>query len=250
MTKYLDSLFWDLVNGKSELFNKLIDNGIINYNEVLENLLNEGDSTKLYRFAKYINKVSREDKIKIANKIIERGTTAFIVYYAKDVEGAPVELLEDAIIKSDSLEYQYEFAKDVKGANIGRLEDAVISGGNAEYIFRFALNVPGANIIKLAQAITKTNDSKYICLFFINISNLDVSLFEDALVRIGNIDDYKKFLEYKEKLQDEYFNKLCSSINNDDMSDLEVNRERYAYLFKEPSDKAKVLIKKLSDRGY
>ena len=250
MTKYLESLFWDLVRGKSELFNKLIDNDIINYNEVLEELLNEGDHTKLYRFAKYINKVSREDKIRIANKIIERGITAFIVYYAKDIEGAPVKLLEDAIIKSGSLEYQYEFAKDVKGANIDRLESAIISSGSAEYIFRFALNVPSANIIKLASAITKTNASNYICLFFINISNLDVSLFEEALVRIGNIDDYKRFLEYKEKLQDEYYNKLCTSINNNDMSDLEVNRERYTYLFKEPSAEAKVLIKKLNDRGY
>ena len=44
MTKYLDSLFWNLINEKSKLFNKLIDNCIIDYNEVLENLLNEGRS--------------------------------------------------------------------------------------------------------------------------------------------------------------------------------------------------------------
>ena len=250
MTKYLDSLFWDLVNEKSELFNKLIDNGIINYNAVLEILLNEGDPTKLYRFAKYINKVSKEDKIRIADKIIERGTTAFIVYYAKDVLDAPIELLEDAIIKSGSLEYEYEFAKDVKGANISRLEDAIISRGSAEYIFRFALNVSDANINKLARAITKTDDSKYICLFVMNIPDLDLSLFDDTLVRIGNIDDYKKFLEYKIRIQDEYYSKLCSSIKDNDIEDLELNKERYAYLFKEPSVKAKVLIKKFNDRGY
>ena len=230
--------------------NKLIEAHIIDYDELLSTLLSEGTASKLYSFARYVERVSKADKLTIATKLVERRAILEMFYMARDISDAPILLLEEAIIASRSGHFIYLFAKEVKEANIELLENAIIDLADSKSIFRFAVNVPGANLEKLTSAIIKTHDAKYICLFATSIPGVNLPLLEEELVRTGDITEYQKFLAYKKKVQDEDYLKLSDAIAGQNMDDLEKNRERYSYLFRESSSEAKALIKKINDSGY
>lgn len=250
MTDYLSELFRNIKLDNGKKINLLIDKGIINYHEVLDNLLNMGSSRNLLLFATYIEKVSTEDKIVIAKELIRRKSYYEITIIAKDVIDSLYELFEEAIISSDNAYIIYDFAFNVGNINIEKFENKIIELGNPVYIFRFALNIKGANISKLEKAIILTNNSEYISLFATRIANANLELLEEALSNNGNLDDFKAFLKYKNKVQKEDYNKLCNSIKNNDINDLELNKDRYAYLFKEPSEKVKALVRKINNLGY
>ena len=250
MTEYLNILLDNIQKDEGKKINYLIESNIIYYQEVFNTLLKEAPSYTLLLFAKYIKKVSKEDKIVIVNELIRRNSIVDVFNFAFEVDDPPVKLLEEAIVKSRLAHFIYVFARDVKGANINILEEAIIDIGNAEYIFRFAKDVKGANISNLTNAIIKSNNAKYICLFAIYVPNANIELLEEALVNIGDINEYQSFLEYKKELQDKYFDNLNNSIANDNKIDIEENREKYTYLFKEPSAKAKLLVKKITKRAY
>lgn len=250
MTTYLKWIIKNIESDKGKVFNLLIDKGIINYKEVLSVLIYNGTDEELYNYVKYINILTKEDKRLVLDELIRRKSPEFLLRYACEIEDAPVEEIEKIIIELKMPNYIGLFALKVKGANIPLLEKSIIENANAGNIYFFAKDIKGANINNLTNAIIDTNDAKYICLFAKNIPGANIELLEEALINTGNLDEYKNFLIHKQKVQEEYFTKLCYSINNNDMEDLDKNRDNYAYLFEEPSTKAKSLIKKLNDRGY
>lgn len=113
--------------------------------------------------------ISREDIEKAEEIVIEESTKKVLWYtknnilrFAKEIKGANIEKLEDAIIKTRSADNILKFATDVDGANIEKLENAIIEIGDARYIFEFATEIKGANIEKLRKAVVKTKDEHYI----------------------------------------------------------------------------------------
>ena len=83
-------------------------------------------------------------------------------YFARNIKGANIEKIEDAIIAYGDFEFIYYFATEVEGADIEKLEDAIIATGNAEYIYLFARDVKGANKEKLLHALINIQDIYYI----------------------------------------------------------------------------------------
>ena len=86
----------------------------------------------------------------------------YIYQFARDVKGANIEKLENAIIETNDVGYIYLFAKDVKGANIEKLENAIIATNRVKFMQEFAKNVKGANIEKLENAIIEINNPSLI----------------------------------------------------------------------------------------
>ena len=92
---------------------------------------------------KIIKKISDRKKVRdIINLDVKR-----IYSYALYNKEADLSILEDAIIKKGYPEYVYKFARDIEGADIKKLEDAIKKGG-AEHIYGFARDIEGADIKK------------------------------------------------------------------------------------------------------
>ena len=72
------------------------------------------------------------------------------------------EVLEEAIIENNDLDYICYFAANVKEANISKLEGKVIESKDPEKIFKFAKNVKNANIKELWKAEVLTSNIEYI----------------------------------------------------------------------------------------
>ncbi len=252
MTEYLRIILKNIDRDNGKIINILINKGIINYKETLDTLLNEGTDELLYKCAKYVKVLNSDDRRLIINELIKRKSFTYLLHYACEIEDAPVEEIEKVIIDLRMIGIIKTFALKVKGANIKLLEDAIININNPEGIYFFAKEVPGANINRLANAIINTGEPRYISLFARYIKNSNLELLEEALVNTKtlSLDQYKEFLDYKESVQSVDFDKLCISLKDNDLNDLEDNKDKYAYLFKEPSIKSKVLMKKLNDRGY
>ena len=250
MTTYLKEILNRIDKDNGKTFNLLVGKGIIDYKEVLVNLLKEGTDEELYKYLKLVNKLTNEEKELIFDELIRRKSLAYLCMCANEIECAPIEKIERVIIDSKLPGYIRLFARTIKGANIHLLEDAIIEVGNAESIYFFAKENKEINIDKLTNAIIEKNTAKYIFLFANYVPGANMYFLEEALINIGDIDVYKEFLEYKESVQNKIFTDIYDSINSNNLEDLELNKEKYASLFKEPSSKAKALIKKINDRGY
>ena len=111
----------------------------------------------------------------------------YIYAFARDIRGADINLLEDAIISKWNPEYLYLFAKDIKGADIKRLESALVSLAEvqdcAEYIIDFAADIPEANI-ELLQTGMKNADSWDIVKFAKNVPGANIEYLQDILADI------------------------------------------------------------------
>lgn len=105
--------------------------------------------------------------------------------FARDVQGANVELLEDIIIKANT-KVIVIFAKDVQGANIQRLQNRVIELGNPSMILFFAKDVEGANIKELEDAILKTKDYYFWIRFAREVKGANKTRIEKKMVELNN----------------------------------------------------------------
>ena len=126
----------------------------------------------------FAHHIKYADINKLQDAIIKCGDSAFWCYFARDVKGADVKLLQQLVIDSKYALEIYLFAM-VEGADVEKLEDAVIDCGDAQIIELFAKNVEGANIKKLQDAILKTNSRKYINKFAKEVKGADKSIYVD-----------------------------------------------------------------------
>ena len=105
--------------------------------------------------------------------------------FAKDVKGANVELLQDAVIAKDKTgEWCYGFAKYVNGANVELLQDIVIARditGNLCYWFSRFINE--ANVELLQDAVIAKDKTGEWCYYFAdNIKGANIELLQDAVI--------------------------------------------------------------------
>ncbi|MBE5821610.1 MAG: hypothetical protein E7311_03355 [Clostridiales bacterium] len=116
---------------------------------------------------------------KLAKVICEKGYIKEVINFAKKVPNAPIELLENDLIKKASETEEYDmrkflvdFAKTIKEANITKLEDVIISFKQPNLIYEFAKNVERANINKMVDAIIKLKARNYYKTFIADINNI------------------------------------------------------------------------------
>ena len=236
MTKYLDDLLGKMYIDNGRKVNILIDNGIIDIDCLIDEIINSGDTYYLRSIATYI-KLDVKKIYQLATELINRRSIIHSYYFAKEIEGAPVELFEDFIISENDPKYIYLFAKDVKGADIKKLEEAIIETNNAEYIYLFARDITGSDKNLLFDTLVRLGDARFVLEFFENVAMMPLERVERALIDIGDDDVYQKFLMYKIKMQDRDYEYLNKALKNDDIDNINKYHDDYAYLFKDISPK-------------
>ena len=87
----------------------------------------------------YLIKEGKVDLNDIINDLIATQDPNLIYYFARLVEGAPIEKLEDAIIETRDAEYIYLFARFVRGASVKKLYAAYLETKDEKYIKDFEL---------------------------------------------------------------------------------------------------------------
>ena len=169
----------------------------------------------------------------------------YIYYFAKNIKGANIVKLEDAIINTNDAEYLYYFTIDVKGANIVKLEDAIINTNDARFIYYFARDIKGANIVKLEDAIINTNDSMYIYYFAKNVkgANINITKLTDAIMMIGNYEYICLIREYLKQRKINKKNSLLELVHNNGIAVKENEEEIQKLVKSNNKSKTKILIK-------
>lgn len=215
-----------LTEGK--VVNNLIEANILTVDYVVESAVKNGNKEIIYYTAKYVKNIGKQNAIKLADALLEENNSIYKIYqliydFAKDIKYAPIQKLEDYLIRiinenkndagtrSDILEEICKFANNINKANIEKLEDAIIKLGYAEdiytfakvvkkasiikltdtiirtgdavWIYRFASDIKGVNIEKLANAIIKTKSSRYIYYFARDIKNAPIHVLEDGILQ-------------------------------------------------------------------
>ena len=141
--------------------------------------------------------------------------------------------------------YIYYFAKNIKGANIVKLEDAIINTNDARFIYYFARDIKGANIVKLEDAIINTNDSMYIYYFAKNVkgANINITKLTDAIMMIGNYEYICLIREYLKQSKINKKNSLLELVHNNGIAVKENEEEIQKLVKSNNKSKTKILIK-------
>lgn len=98
-------------------------------NKHLQVVLNSDDYQTLYTFAMEIDC----DKTQIQNKIINHGEAKWI-YYLFWADNIDFKLLEEALYKTNDIDYIFKFGLSFKEANKDKIIDLIIKSKNIKYI--------------------------------------------------------------------------------------------------------------------
>lgn len=128
----------DIKYNKGKNTNYLIEWGIIDIQNVTNEILKLEDGYSICLFAGYVDAAPIDS---LADVIIETKMGYYIYLFAKMIQhkDAPMDKLTDAIIETNDLWYMRIFARDVVSASIEKIAKAIIYSGDAQYIRDIAL---------------------------------------------------------------------------------------------------------------
>lgn len=166
--------------------------GVVPSNRILDALLECKNAEYLYYFAK---EMDNPPMTKIGKTIIEIGSPKYIYCLAcianNRIGGSGlIPDLAKALVDNDKdLDYIYRFAYDVPNAPLDILEDGLIKYGSIYHIINFAKKIKGCNLEKLTDAACNLADS---CTFIhlINLAQIEKCPIEKII---------NKFLEFADK---------------------------------------------------
>ena len=187
----------------------------------LEDILNRGYAKEIYEYARshpnadieLLTKALIKSK-KIPDRYLESSGTDFdeedeypifedveLAHYyyifARDIEGADIDLLCNAVANAKDPDSIYNFAVSIPGANIQLLEESLDSLYD-ESIYLFARDVHGANI-QLLEKKMQSAEPEFIYLFDRDIKGADIKFLQDSLIN-GVEEGYDdNFCEYTSK---------------------------------------------------
>lgn len=153
---------------------------------------------------------NKEEIEALQNEIIELEEPQLIYEFAKQVKGADISKLQDALIscyeefyKEDEWKYFFNFANDVEGVDIEKLQNDFleITGWTIYTLAEFAKQVKGANIDLLEDAVLEPELNERI------IAINDIIYFAEH-VKGANIEKLQNgfMVNLKEVLKDPYGN--------------------------------------------
>ena len=117
--------------------------------------------------------------------------------------------------------YYYVFARDIKGANIELLQQAIIDSEREDFIYLFARDIEGANI-ELLQKEMRYGDPKYIYLFAYEVMGSNAEVLQNHLIaQMGEGYDWSfrevllnYMLKFAEDIEGTNIDKMISEIDS------------------------------------
>ena len=143
----------------------------------LEEVLERGYAKEIYEFAKkhpFADIELLTQSLLISKRIQDRYAISFGTDYDDDDDEYPI--FEDNALAH----YYYIFARDIEGANIDLLCNAVANAQDPDSIYNFAVSIPGANIQLLSESLDSFHDES-IYLFARDVEGADVQLLEKKI---------------------------------------------------------------------
>ena len=117
-------------------------------------------------------------------------------WFARNIEGADIKVLQEGIISSKDLEPVCLFARDIPGANIAVLQDIVLSSKKLCYVYWFAKDVKGADISSLQKKVIDSQEAKYLYEFARYVRGADIKVLQQAIEKTGNPEYAYYFAKY------------------------------------------------------
>ena len=142
----------------------------------LKNVLDRGYAKEIYEYAQCHPTADIElltQALLKAKKLPDCYATSYGVDYDYDDEYPVSEDYELA-------HYYYIFARDIEGANIDLLCNAVANAQDPNSIYNFAVSIPGANIQLLAESLDSFHDET-IYLFARDVEGANIQLLEKKM---------------------------------------------------------------------
>jgi len=230
MTKNMLDLLKTIVYDKGAIVNKIIKGQVFTADEIVDFAFETNDKEIIGAVAAHIKGISAQKIEKLTNYIVNSAkdpmlATIFATYnddapinilenfvikckdpeailtFAQQVEDAEILTLTQTIIEINDPKYIYLFIKDIKSAPTEKLVDALIETKDAKRIYESALHIKtneradncfiNLNLLKkLEKGIIETKDAEYIYKFAYSIFSTDD--LEKAIIETKNI----KFIEY------------------------------------------------------
>ena len=197
---YLQDVVLNVKKNQGKLLNLLIESKIIDLELATKEVIKSNDAEAIYYFARYINGA---DKDSLEEKIISTNNAFYICEFAF-LEGVLPDILIDKIISLKDGKYIYYLAKNLKSAPIEKLSLAMLNTTNPEFIYFFLMYVPNVPIKMFINHLMKLGSYEYLAklIIFYDNSQTQKELQENPII---------KYLEthYLDLLE---FMKTCSDI--------------------------------------
>lgn len=166
-------------------------------NIIVKELLSSGNCTQIITDVLDIEWLTDENIDMITEKIIRYPAQEIFkfAYKLKNLSGENLDLLTDAISKTERYKHIVNFSKNIKNLstkNISMLANAIANSNNYEYIYDFSYSVKGLSIndkTTLVKAIIKSDNAEAIFDFADNISWLEkdhMDLLIEGLKKSGS----------------------------------------------------------------
>lgn len=167
MNQNLRDIILNVEKNQGKLLNLLIDSKIVDLELATAEVMASNDAQAIYYFARYIN-------------------------------GADKDSLEEKIINTNDPYYICEFAC-LKGVSPEALINKIISLKDGRYIYYLARNLKSAPIEKLTFAMLNTNDPKFIYFFLMYVPNVPIKVFINHLMNLGSYEYIARLIIFYEQ---------------------------------------------------
>lgn len=121
---------------------------------------------------RFVNEIPEADPHKFKEPLEKIGDLCDLISFYKKYQDNPeiiskedIKNLQQKVIDNKLGFIMYLFARDIKGADVLALEDAMIQTGDPRTYLDFARDVKGADIKKIGISIMKTKNGMYINAF-------------------------------------------------------------------------------------
>ncbi len=130
----------------------------------------------IYRFAKDIEGAD----IEVLSQAVAKTKVPDFIFEVAKIEGADIEVLSQAMAETKHARLIEEFAKDIQGADIAVLTEGMAKTKNPELILSFAREIKGADIAVLTKAMAKTKNPVLILSFAREIKGADMAVLTNS----------------------------------------------------------------------
>lgn len=199
MNQNLRDIILNVEKNQGKLLNLLIESKIIDLKLATAEVMASNDAQAIYYFARYINGA---DKDSLEEKIINTNDPYYICEFAC-LKGVSPEALINKIISLKDGKYIYYLAKNLKSAPIEKLSLAMLNTTNPEFIYFFLLYVPNVPIKMFINHLMNLGSYEYIAklIIFYDNSQTQKELQENPIIKYLET-HYLDLIEYMKTCPD------------------------------------------------
>lgn len=149
------------------------------------------DPHYIYRFAREIRGANVP---KLQQAIIDAGKYNYMAKFACFVGGADADLIENIIIESNNARAAYIYLRFGKHPNVNKIKHIFFKSKKPRYLYALAHLIHDQSELSLIQdLIIAGHSNMYVRLFATHVPGADIKKLEDRILMTKNFEEIKKF---------------------------------------------------------